>query len=89
MYYDQNGNEITAQEIKTAVAENRAVLRWCHGNWKNVASLYLFATAEEADIEAEVDTIGECYSMADEVWSDLADSVADALRAARGTLSTS
>ena len=85
-YYDQDGNSLTVEQIKLAVAEERAVLRWSHGNWKNVASLYVFATAEEAEIEAEVDTVGECWSMRDEVWSELADNPGDALRAACGAL---
>jgi hypothetical protein len=80
---------MTAEQIKAAVTEGRAVIRWSHGNWKNIGSLLVCRISEDAEIEAERDTRGECWSMADEVWSELATDAARALRAGAGTLSYS
>jgi len=87
MYYDQEGNELTKDEITVAVRERRAVLRWSHAQWRNVAALMIYPTAEEAKIESEKDTRGQCYSVWDEIWSRLADDADEALRAAEGELS--
>lgn len=89
MYYDSDGNELTVEQITIAVREERAVLLWSHGEWKNIASLKIYSTPKEAALEAERDTRGECYSMAEEVWCELATSPDDALRAAKGLLSIS
>ena len=59
-YYTIDGQELTPEQITQAVKERRAVLRWSHGNWVNQAGLLLCSTADEAEIEAERDTIGEC-----------------------------
>ncbi len=87
MYYDTEGRELVRSEIEKAVEEGRAVLRWSHDNWKNVASLYICEDAEEAEMEASRDTRGECWSMADEVWSETPDR-RQALLAAKGLLTT-
>ncbi len=86
--YTGEGKPITKEEIKKAVDEGRAVLRWSHGNWENRATLLIFDDAETADMEAERDTRGKCYSMADEIWSELA-TYSRAIRAAAGLLRTS
>ena len=85
-YYTGEGDEVTQQEIEQAVKEHRAVLRWSHGWGYNAASLMIYPTPDEAEDEAGRDTRGECYSMSDEVWSELADSMRDARRAAAGLL---
>jgi hypothetical protein len=77
------------EEIKEAVEENRAVIRWSHGNWRNVGRLLIFDSPEVASMEAERDTRGSCFSMVEEVWSELATDVDRALRADRGLLTTS
>ncbi|PWH18192.1 MAG: hypothetical protein DDG60_00795 [Anaerolineae bacterium] len=74
------------EQIKQAVEEQRAVIRWSHGNWENVARLLIFDTPEEAALEAERDTRGHCWSMADEVWSELATDFDRAYRAHKGLL---
>lgn len=75
--------------IEQAVAERRAIIRWSHGNWRNIGRLAIYETAEIAAEEAERDTRGKCYSMADEVWSELATDVRRACKAASGLLSYS
>jgi len=85
-YTTMSGSDVSKSEIKTAVAEGRAVLRWSHGNWRNVASLIICADVETAQLEASVDTVGECWSMADECWSSIP-SVTEAIRAAGPGLS--
>ena len=75
--------------IKKAVNEGRAVLRWSHGNWENVANLLIFASSDEAKIEAGRDTRGKCYSMADEVWSEMCTDEDRAIKAHKGLLKTS
>lgn len=80
-----DGKNITIQEIEIAVRDGRAVIHWARGNWINLGGLAIYATAEIAEMEAERDTRGGCYSMADEVWSHIANK-RDAIRAARGLL---
>lgn len=84
MYYDYEGNELSKDEIVKAVEEHRAVLCWSHGEWENVASLIICDNEEDAETQANVDTVGDCYSMWDEVWSDYPESIDEALRAAAG-----
>jgi len=72
--------------IEEAVREKRAVLRWHHGNWENVASLVICRDATEAAYEAAIDTRGKCHSMSDEIWSERATKNRDAIRAAKGLL---
>ena len=89
MYYSRDGQELSREEIARAVKEKRAILRWQHGNWKNYATLVICQTAEDADIESERDTRGECWSMSEEVWSDYPCTIREALKAASGSLSYS
>jgi len=72
--------------ISKAVEEGRAVIRWSHGNWENNGELIIFDTPEIAAMESERDTRGRCWSMADEVWSELVTDVNRAERANRGLL---
>ena len=87
--YLGDGTKVTKDEIRKAVAEQRAVIRWSHGNWVNVASLLIYDDADTAGIEAERNTIGECYSMSDESWSEMATTIGQATRAAAGLLKVS
>jgi len=88
-YYTGDGNQITQADIEQAVKEQRAVIRWSHGNFVNIATLLVYPTADEAEDEATKDTRGECYSMADEVWSELATDMRRARKAAAGLLKVS
>ena len=88
-YYTIEGEEVSRQQIKEAVEKKLAVLHWSHGNWENVASLAIYPDAETAELEAERDTRGECWSMASEVWSHFPKDVSQACRAAAGMLTTS
>lgn len=88
-YYTGDSNEVTQAEIERAVKDRRAVIRWSHGNWVNVAVLLIYATADEAEDEAERNTVGNCYSMSDEVWSELVTDFRRARKAAAGLLSVS
>jgi len=85
-YYTNDGEVVSPKEIELAVKEKRAVICWSHGDWKNVGTLMIFNGAEEAEIEAMRDTRDECYSMAEEVWCHLAESVKQAKMAASGLL---
>ena len=85
-YFTVDGDTISAIDIENAVEQKRAVICWSHGDWKNVGSLLIAPTPEEAEIEASRDTRNECYSMADEVWCHLAESVKQAKMAASGLL---
>ena len=87
--YLADGTQVTKDEIRKAIAERRAVIRWSHGNWINVARLLIYDDADTATIEAERNTIGKCYSMSDEVWSEMATAVGQATRAAAGLLKVS
>ena len=87
--YTGDGDIVTLDQITRAVNERRAVICWSHGNWKNIGALYIYDSAEEALEDAERDTRGESWSMWDEVWCQLADSVSDARRAAKGLLTVS
>ena len=84
--YLVDGTEVSKDEIRRAVAEHRAVICWSHGNWVNLGTLSIYADAETAAMEAERDTRGQCWSMADEVWSEMVTSVGQATRAAAGLL---
>jgi hypothetical protein len=86
MYYTDAGEEITREEIARAVQERRAVIRWGHVDWANVASLMVMGTPKQAEQEAGRDTRGQCYSMWEEVWSELATDAVRAYRAASGRL---
>jgi len=89
MYYTDAGDEIRRDEIDRAVQERRAVICWGHVDWANVASLMVMDTPEQAEREAERDTRGQCYSMWDEVWSELALDAVRARKAASGRLRVS
>ena len=88
-YYTGDGNKITQAQIERAVKERRAVIRWSHGNWRNIATLLVYTTVDEAEDESGRDTRGDCYSMADEVWSELATDFRTARKAAAGLLAVS
>jgi hypothetical protein len=83
----ESGVVVSESNIERAVSERRAVIRWCHNlNFSNSAGLEIYPDAETAAVEADRDTRGDCYSMADEVWSELATDVNRAIRAAAGKL---
>lgn len=73
-YYLHNGDEVTAEQIKEAVAKDKAVL--VHANRESGICTGLMLDGEH------IDTRGECYSVWDEVWSRAPDSIKDALNAA-------
>ena len=84
--YLGDGTEVTREEIERAVNEGRALLIWSHGNWRNIASLHIYETEEDADIAADkCNTVGECWSMGDETWTEWP-TVAEAILAAKGAL---
>ena len=62
------------------------MITWSHGNWENVGHLQIYKTPEEAEAHADKDTRSKCYSMADEVWCELADDFRRALKAEAGSL---
>lgn len=75
----------TREEIEQAVNEGRALLIWAHGNWANAASLWIYETVEDADIDEEkCDTVGQCHSMGDETWTERP-TVAEAIRWSSGS----
>lgn len=84
--YTLDGTEVSEQEIGDAVSQRRAVIRWSHGNWVNVAGLIIYPTRDEAAMESDRDTRNECHSMSDEVWSELATDPVRAIGAAKGLL---
>jgi hypothetical protein len=88
-YYTADGNQVSKANILKAVSEHRAALVWAHGNWINIASLYIYETPEEAGIAyAKMETKGQCYSMAEETWTEWP--TADrAVKAATGALKVS
>ncbi len=86
MYYTADGEEITQAQIEQAVKNGKAVIRWSHGNWANIASLSIHDTPEEAEDEAKRDTRGQCWSMSDEVWSEPCLDFKRARKAAAGLL---
>jgi hypothetical protein len=76
--------ETSRSEIVAAVADRRAVGVWSHAEGHNVCRLLICRTREEADAAAErMDTRGECYSMWDETWTTIMDTVPAALAAAK------
>ena len=79
-------DNLTDAQIKQAVEEKRAVIRWSHGEWENNGALKVYGTPERAEVEAEKDTRGHCHSMADEVWSELCTDYKRALKAQYGSL---
>ena len=87
--YLADGTPTSKDTIRRAVAAHRAVIRWAHGNWHNIASLHIYNDAETAAYEADRNTIGQCYSMWEESWSELASTVGQAIRAAAGLLKVS
>lgn len=74
IYVLQNGDEVTAEQIKMAFAEGKAVL--VHSNRENHTSTGLMLDGKH------IDTRGQCYSMWDEVWTRTPETVEDALEAA-------
>jgi hypothetical protein len=87
--YTADGAEVTSDDVRQAVAEGRAVIVWSHGEWRNIGRLQIYDTEAEASIEARRDTRDECWSMADELWGELATDDDRALRAAKGLLAVS
>ena len=83
-YYTADGEQVSKAEIRKAVDEHRAVLVWSRGNWVNTASLYIYGTSDEAEIAyTKMETKGQCYSMADETWTEYP-TITQALKAAAG-----
>ena len=88
-YYTADGNQVSKADIRKAVDEQRAVLVWSHGNWENIANLYIYETSDEAEIAyTKMETKGHCYSMADETWTEYP-TISQALKAAAGALKVS
>lgn len=87
MYNEEE--EYTEAEIKKAVQEKRAVIHWHHGQWENIGTLKIYNTPEMAEAKADLDTRGKCWSMAEEVWSELATDYKRAVRASAGSLRVS
>ena len=88
-YYTADGEQVSKAEIRKAVDEHRAVLVWSHGNWVNTASLHIYETSDEAEIAyTKIETKGQCYSMADETWTEYP-TITQALKAAAGALKIS
>lgn len=73
-YYLQNGDEVTADQINTAFSAGKAVLIHNHRESGIATGLMLDGK--------HLDTRGECYSVWDEVWTHVPDTVKDALSAA-------
>jgi len=88
-YYTAEGIEVTRDEIKKAYVAGLCVLRWGRGNWKNTVNLIIARDAEEADLEADVDTRGDCWSMSDEQWSCRPETLGEAIKAGCGQMSYS
>lgn len=61
MYYLQDGTEVTADQIREAFAEGKAVLVYTNG--ENHTSLGLMLDGNHRD------TRGQCFSVWDEVWT--------------------
>ncbi len=73
-YYLQDGAEVTAEQIKAAFADGRAVL--VHNNRENHSSTGLMLDGKH------MDTRGQCYSVWDEVWTRTPETIQQALNAA-------
>lgn len=88
-YYTMAGDRVSPEEIRQAVRDGRAVIVWSHGNWYNSAGLRIYRTREGAELaETHFQTVGQCYSMWDETWTERP-TEQTALQAAAGALKTS
>lgn len=74
MYVLIDGTEVSADQIKAAFAEGKAVLVHGRGEMHSTTGLMLDGQ--------HFDTRGQCYSMWDETWTRQPESIADALKAA-------
>lgn len=74
MYILNDGTEVTEAKIHAEFAAGNAIIVCSHGDWCNKKSLMLDGI--------ERDTIGECYSVWDEVWTIRPKHVHEALMAA-------
>lgn len=74
LYILQDGQEVTAAQIKAAFAANMAVLVHSNGDGHSVTGLMLDGVRR--------DTRGQCYSIWDEVWTSTPATVQEALNAA-------
>ena len=75
-HFDNQGNEITAAQVRAAVEAGAARLVHSHG-WQGKT-----LTALSLDCK-DIDTRGQCHAMSDEVWTTLPSSLAHALWVAR------
>jgi hypothetical protein len=73
-YYLQNGDEVTADQIKAAFSEGKAVL--VHGHLNGIISTSLMLDGEHFDAR------GECHSVWEEAWTRTPKNVQQALQAA-------
>jgi hypothetical protein len=88
-FYTVDGNQVSKAEIRKAVEEKRAILIWSHGNWVNKAALAIYTSSDDAAIAYDkYETKGTCYAMSDETWTEWP-TVAQAIKAASGTLKVS
>jgi len=78
--------QVTTEQIRQAVKNKTAVIHWSHGQWRNIGQLNIYDTAAIAAEESQRDTRGKCWSMLDEIWSELADDADRAIKAAAGLL---
>lgn len=74
MYILKNGEEVSAEQIKSAVAEKRAVLVHSRAIGHTETGLMLDGV--------EHSTRNECYSVWDEIWTTKPNDISEALRAA-------
>jgi hypothetical protein len=84
--YDLQGNELSITAIAQAVNEDLAVIHYWHGNGRTVAGLHIYSSEDEARAMAAADTRGQCHSMWEEGWGEMAADVGRALLAAQGKL---
>jgi len=73
--------DISYQQLSKLFDEKKVVMIYGYGEGCTTASVRIFDSAEEAEEFAEEDTRGECYSMWEEQWSEVAKNKFDMLKA--------
>ena len=73
VYYLHDGSEVTIEEVKQAHANGMTRLMHSHGDGQTETALSIAGQ--------DIDTRGECYSMWEEVWTTVPETIEDCVEA--------
>jgi len=83
VFKNREVKEISYEKLNKLIEEKKVVLVYGHGEGYTSTAVHIFNTTGGAAKFAEKDTRGECYSMWDEQWAEIATNKFDVFKACR------